>query len=67
MLSHPNMSLIDIGYQGALVGLLGGLVMSTWMNIGQQVHVPWVEQLDTNVYNCTLPANTTIPPLPQNP
>ena len=54
-------------FQGAVAGLLAGLGMTTWINVGQQIYKPWVEILDTNVQNCTLPPNVTIPALPQNP
>ena len=49
--------------QGATFGLLAGMFMTTWINIGQLIYYPHRSHLDTNTANCTHLGNTTARPI----
>ena len=47
--------------QSTTIGALAGLAIVMWIAVGSYVTPPYVEYLPTDVTNCTLPTNSSLP------
>ena len=64
--NYINLLLNLLRFQGSTVGVLAGIFMTSWINIGQLIHYPHRSYLDTNVGNCTHLGNATATPIEED-
>ena len=66
-MNRSRRDIFRLSFQGAAVGLVAGISLTTWINVGQVNHFPHRSFLDTSTEDCThLPGNYTGWPIPDD-